>query len=150
MSIKPEDFVTDSCNQSVKKTFTTGSVDTISDKFRRELFVKLKPEKRDPSPERSARVSVLQEDPTQPQASRGVARPDPHLGPNPFVYPRIGGADLDPFSRGQGGGMLFDPFRDPLGHRGPRPSPFLPRGSVPPGARFDPIGPPGVGGRFVR
>lgn len=44
--------------------------------------------------------------------------------------------------------MLFDPFANrgrpnPLG---PEPGyPGLPRGAVPPGARFDPFGPPGLG-----
>ncbi|XP_052761514.1 proteasome inhibitor PI31 subunit-like [Mya arenaria] len=59
----------------------------------------------------------------------------------------IGRGDLDPLR--SGGGMLFDPMR---GGRGPRfgmdpsaglPS-RLPRGAVPPGARFDPFGPPGT------
>lgn len=39
--------------------------------------------------------------------------------------------------------MVFDPFRD--GRLRPDPNPNLPPGSVPPGARFDPIGPPGTG-----
>lgn len=57
----------------------------------------------------------------------------------------IGRSDLDPLGSfappGGGGGMIFDPF--PL----PRPPPGLgvpgglPRGAVPPGARFDPFGP---------
>ena len=65
-----------------------------------------------------------------------------------------GRADVDPFYIGPGGlgssppgGMVFDPFRRV------RPRSFdpssgliqpLPRGSVPPGARFDPFGPPGL------
>ncbi|XP_014251779.1 proteasome inhibitor PI31 subunit [Cimex lectularius] len=56
---------------------------------------------------------------------------------------RVGRSDLDPFSRG--GGMIFNPldprsggFMDPgAGIPG-----GLPRGAVPPGARFDPFGPP--------
>ncbi|XP_033726461.1 proteasome inhibitor PI31 subunit-like [Pecten maximus] len=61
----------------------------------------------------------------------------------------IGRADLDPL--GRGGGMRFDPFR---GNRpGMRPDPNaglphpLPPGAVPPGARFDPFGPPGGPGQ---
>ncbi|XP_073958027.1 proteasome inhibitor PI31 subunit-like isoform X2 [Choristoneura fumiferana] len=61
----------------------------------------------------------------------------------PANLPNIGRSDLDPFAPG-GGGMLFNPFgprRDPenpgLGIPG-----GLPRGAVPPGARFDPFGPP--------
>ncbi|EFN80042.1 Proteasome inhibitor PI31 subunit [Harpegnathos saltator] len=55
----------------------------------------------------------------------------------------IGVSDLYP--GGNGGGMIFDPFQrrtpadlhDPLGVPG-----RLPVGAVPPGARFDPFGPP--------
>ncbi|KAL4217689.1 Proteasome inhibitor PI31 subunit [Mactra antiquata] len=61
----------------------------------------------------------------------------------------IGRGDLDPLHGGMGGGMLYDPMR---GGRGPRfgmdPSAGLPSrlppGAVPPGARFDPFGPPGT------
>lgn len=48
----------------------------------------------------------------------------------------VGGSDLDPLGRGFGGGMLMDPRRPPVTN--------LPPG-VPPGARFDPFGPPGLG-----
>jgi len=61
----------------------------------------------------------------------------------------LGRSDLDPFSGGLGGGMVFDPMRadrrggaTPFGPDG-RP---LPHGAVPPGARFDPFMPPGAGG----
>lgn len=44
--------------------------------------------------------------------------------------------------------MLFNPFQ---GARNRPPiNPHLPPGAVPPGARFDPFGPPGTGGRFAR
>ncbi|KAK9506841.1 hypothetical protein O3M35_008703 [Rhynocoris fuscipes] len=72
------------------------------------------------------------------------AVPDP-IWVNPDQDPlRVGRSDLDPF--GRGGGMIFNPF----GPRGSLPDPGagipggLPRGSVPPGARFDPFGPPGA------
>jgi len=61
----------------------------------------------------------------------------------------IGRSDLDPFSGGVGGGMVFDPFR---AGRGGGNTPFgpdgrpLPHGAVPPGARFDPFTPFGQGG----
>nr|BAN20707.1 proteasome inhibitor [Riptortus pedestris] len=60
---------------------------------------------------------------------------------------RVGRSDLDPLGRG-GGGMIFNPFggRNPIADPSsglPRP---LPRGAVPPGARFDPYGPPVVPG----
>ncbi|XP_067324365.1 proteasome inhibitor PI31 subunit isoform X2 [Anolis sagrei] len=59
----------------------------------------------------------------------------------------VGGEDLDPFG-GRSGGMIFDPLRS--GYRNPGIDPSsglptrLPPGSVPPGARFDPFGPPGA------
>lgn len=62
----------------------------------------------------------------------------------------LGRSDLDPFSGGVGGGMLFDPLR--VGRGGGPAAPFgpdgrpLPRGAVPPGARFDPFTPFGQGG----
>ncbi|XP_068118937.1 proteasome inhibitor PI31 subunit isoform X2 [Hyperolius riggenbachi] len=48
-------------------------------------------------------------------------------------------------SWGHSGGMIFDPFH--AGRTRPRPNPLpgLPPGAVPPGARFDPFGPPGTG-----
>ncbi|XP_075032687.1 proteasome inhibitor PI31 subunit [Mixophyes fleayi] len=57
-----------------------------------------------------------------------------------------GTADLDPLG-GSSGGMLMDPFH--IGRTRPRPDPLggLPPGAVPPGARFDPFGPLGSGGR---
>ncbi|XP_023716810.1 proteasome inhibitor PI31 subunit isoform X2 [Cryptotermes secundus] len=56
----------------------------------------------------------------------------------------VGRSDLDPFSRG--GGMVFNPFGRPGGIRNPGAGipGGLPRGSVPPGARFDPFGPPDI------
>jgi len=67
---------------------------------------------------------------------------------------RFGASDLDPLRAGgmSGGGMLFDPLRSGLPRQGGRRyppefgsgigGPMIPRGSVPPGARFDPMGPP--------
>lgn len=59
---------------------------------------------------------------------------------NPFA---VGRGDLDPLGRGLGGGMLMDPRHMPFGGR-PQPGvpSNLPPGAVPPGARFDPFGPP--------
>nr|CAD7411058.1 unnamed protein product [Timema poppensis] len=95
------------------------------------------------------------------------------IGPMNLIYPerlireperhplRIGQDDLNPFGRA-GGGMIFDPF-NPRGRGGiPNPGVWIPggvpswgifRGSIPPGARFDPFGPPGSTpnpGRFGR
>uniref|UniRef100_A0A069DYC4 Proteasome inhibitor PI31 subunit n=1 Tax=Panstrongylus megistus TaxID=65343 RepID=A0A069DYC4_9HEMI len=73
-----------------------------------------------------------------------AAYPEP-LWADPERDPlRVGRTDLDPFAAG-GGGMIFNPFAGPRGV-GPDPGMGipggLPRGSVPPGARFDPFGPP--------
>ncbi|XP_008556311.1 proteasome inhibitor PI31 subunit [Microplitis demolitor] len=75
---------------------------------------------------------------------------------DPASDPRaVGRADLDPFAGvgPRGGGMIFDPFQQDRNLPNPRyPHPnrpgglggpaFLPPGAVPPGARFDPFGPP--------
>ncbi|XP_017303072.2 proteasome inhibitor PI31 subunit-like [Diaphorina citri] len=65
---------------------------------------------------------------------------------DPFNYGR---SDLDPLSGmggSPGGGMLFDPFsqdrRSRIDPNAGLPGPGLPRGAIPPGARFDPFGPP--------
>ncbi|XP_071804395.1 proteasome inhibitor PI31 subunit-like [Asterias amurensis] len=74
-------------------------------------------------------------------------RPDWGQPSNPFV---VGEGDLDPFS-GAPPGMLMDPRRQgfPGGYGGGlgMPGGRLPRGAVPPGARFDPIGPLDPDGR---
>nr|CAD7401100.1 unnamed protein product [Timema cristinae] len=88
--------------------------------------------------------------------SRNIILPE-RLLRNPERHPlRIGQDDLNPLGR-TGGGMIFDPFNSR--GRGGIPDPGigipggLPRGSIPPGARFDPFGPPGSTpnpGRFGR
>lgn len=58
---------------------------------------------------------------------------------------RVGQRDLNPFlPPGVGGGMFMDPRQMPRPHHSDPGVGFpgLPRGAVPPGARFDPIGPP--------
>ncbi|XP_041972581.1 proteasome inhibitor PI31 subunit [Aricia agestis] len=95
---------------------------------------------------------------TETQTTRGTERrssnppPGPRLpqeNPHPLWVPgsgrNVGRADLDPL--GVGGGMLFDPFqpRRDLENPGLGIPGGLPRGAVPPGARFDPFGPPGAG-----
>ncbi|VDM05858.1 unnamed protein product, partial [Schistocephalus solidus] len=104
--------------------------------------------------DRTVRVSPLRNDrPVEPfgYGQRNVPVP---TGP---AFPEYGRSDLDPFGgMGTGsdlrpggmGGMLLDPNRNMPGmplHRFVDPQ--LPLGSVPPGARFDPIGPPMVPGR---
>ncbi|KAH6937124.1 hypothetical protein HPB50_025585 [Hyalomma asiaticum] len=59
--------------------------------------------------------------------------------------PRLGQRDLNPFYQGPpGGGMLMDPRQLPRPHHSDPGVgiPGIPRGSIPPGARFDPFGPP--------
>ncbi|XP_064480295.1 proteasome inhibitor PI31 subunit-like [Ornithodoros turicata] len=58
---------------------------------------------------------------------------------------RVGQRDLNPFyPPGVGGGMLMDPRQMPRPHHSDPGVGFpgLPRGAVPPGARFDPFSPP--------
>lgn len=80
-----------------------------------------------------------------PMVHDGVPMPPPDVfssadrfqRPSPFAY---GDADRLPGHPGMGG-MMMDPLRS--GGMGLRPPsyPGIPRGSVPPGARFDPFGP---------
>ncbi|CAG8468535.1 12466_t:CDS:10 [Ambispora gerdemannii] len=78
------------------------------------------------------------------------------LGSNPIIGPpRFGGYGPPPlggFGPSRGGGMfvgpdhpMFDPRRFGGGREPPGGPQTLPRGAVPPGARFDPIGPFGRG-----
>jgi proteasome inhibitor subunit 1 (PI31) len=83
-----------------------------------------------------------------PPCRRPQARPEWEPQRNPFP---IGRGDLDPLCGGVGGGMFYDPLRSggPPSFGGGGgfgsidPSGF-PRGSFVPGARFDPVRPPGV------
>lgn len=74
--------------------------------------------------------------------------PRPHRSRHPLdMRPDIGRSDLDPLATG-GSGMIFDIFSPAL--RNPRRPDIglperLPPAAVPPGARFDPFGPPGIG-----
>ncbi|XP_041477683.1 proteasome inhibitor PI31 subunit-like isoform X1 [Lytechinus variegatus] len=97
---------------------------------------------RDPDPLRD--TDPLRIPPRHPGQA---GRPEWGQPRDPFA---VGGDDLDPFGPG-GAGMLMDPFRGGMPHRGidpgiGMPGGRLPRGAVPPGARFDPIGPPRPGG----
>ncbi|XP_075210898.1 proteasome inhibitor PI31 subunit-like [Lycorma delicatula] len=119
----------------------------IANKIQYELIKSIK--------EATTQSCQAQEHRTQPIASDrtrlgqpqhpGLAAgpPDWQARIDPFDY---GHADLDPLGRGTGGGMIFDP----MGSRHPGIQPGLgipgqlPRGAVPPGARFDPMGPPDI------
>lgn len=69
-----------------------------------------------------------------------------HAVHQPFYMPscQIGDSDRMPFHSGSGG-MVMDPFQRHGRHgRMPHRDPQLPRGAVPPGARFDQFRPPTV------
>jgi len=99
--------------------------------------------------------SPLMVDPPRGQGPMGpgFVPPPRHPFGGSLIEPfSVGRADLDPLARG-GGGMIMDPrgFPSPPRPGMPgAPSPGmpggLPLGAVPPGARFDPIG-PHMGGR---
>jgi hypothetical protein len=97
---------------------------------------------------------------TRPSNPNAATQPRNFRSTDDPTYPDVGGSDLNPLGGvgsgglrlpGSGGGMFVGPnhpifgnpgsssLDDPSGlFGGPQP---LPRGSVPPGARFDPIGP---------
>lgn len=85
-------------------------------------------------------------DPLRVGPARTGGYPNPSIPQQPYASPdNYGRSDLDPFSGFNplipgGGGMVFDPFRG--GNRNPRVPGNLPPGAVPPGARYDPFGPP--------
>ncbi|XP_043287843.1 proteasome inhibitor PI31 subunit [Venturia canescens] len=107
------------------------------------------------SPEERRRQPI-DDDPLRVRPERVPREPWPAYDPR-----NVGRSDLDPFSR-ERGGMIFDPFaerRGPGGGVGPLggfpPGGLgvpgrLPPGAVPPGARFDPFGPPDIGGGMRR
>jgi len=99
--------------------------------------------------------------------SENVLREDPTTEPAGLIYPPVApfghddlfpapGAGFYPQSGGMGGGggMHVGPNDPRFFPSNPFPSPSGGPGSVPPGGRFDPIGPPDVPGfepsRFVR
>ncbi|KAI0231071.1 Proteasome inhibitor PI31 subunit [Lamellibrachia satsuma] len=94
---------------------------------------------REPDPLRAdpLRADPLRAGPRHPNSN-------PYFGEtsDPFA---VGGADLDPLGAGMGG-MYMDPrrFGFPSVYPDAGLPSQLPRGAVPPGARFDPFGPPGV------
>ncbi|NWH79276.1 PSMF1 inhibitor, partial [Piaya cayana] len=101
---------------------------------------KKEPEAEKKDPDSSRDYDPLRIPPRQPAGTR----PQPYPV-NPFA---AGGEDLDPFG-GRSGGMIVDPLRSGFPQPGIDPSAGipgrLPRGAVPPGARFDPFGPLGAG-----
>ncbi|XP_069678553.1 proteasome inhibitor PI31 subunit-like [Periplaneta americana] len=84
-------------------------------------------------------LPLFQDDFDRPGSAQFDSNWDPNSDPM-----AVGRSDLDAFT--SGGGMIFSPF----GHQGEIKDPGagvpdgLPRGSIPPGARFDPFGPPNI------
>ena len=144
------------------KDYTTGdlssfdaafkNLDKLSKLFKKELIDELMKEPKalstnEPSTSRTERSRLYEDDPLRVPPRHPQRQPVPRWtdADDPFS---VGRGDLDPFGRGQGG-MLFDPSRSGGPRFGPDPSAGLPgrlpRGAVPPGARFDHFGPPGTG-----
>ncbi|KAH3748936.1 proteasome inhibitor PI31 subunit-like [Dreissena polymorpha] len=149
MNIRIADYATEDYS-SYKKALK--QVSTLCKDFKREILDTMKPASPKPSPSSKGRnPSRSRDEDDDPLRVPGTGSHRPRPTPewqdpdDPFS---VGRGDLDPFGRG-GGGMFFDPLR---GGRGPRfgidPSSGLPSrlppGAVPPGARFDPFGPPGT------
>lgn len=125
-------------------------LDTLKDAFQKDIVQKIlsKPSLA------GASKSTENKIPLRIGGTSSVPRPPASIIPdfgnensNPFptglpAFPAIGGRDLDPLGRGQGG-MLLDPssFGVPRSYLPPGGRGGLPRGAVPPGARFDPFGP---------
>lgn len=147
LTIKTNEFITDNFN-SFQRAFIDGSVDRVSQILDKEVVSKMKSPSNAKSDSSNTRkeqkerheqeiLDPLAEPPHQP--FHGL----PNIYGQQRFPPPVGGADLDPFGGGMGG-MLMDPRFPPHFGRWPNPHPGLPRGAVPPGARFDPFGPPGV------
>ncbi|XP_070533721.1 proteasome inhibitor PI31 subunit-like [Ptychodera flava] len=139
------------------------NLEELHDNFKKEIIDDLKnDEKKTKGEASSLRDERLPSNTQQERRSRRDEDDDPlRVGPprRPYASRQpewgepsnpldIGRGDLDPFHAG--GGMLMDPMRSGF-PRGGIPDPSaglpgrLPRGAVPPGARFDPFGPPGTG-----
>ncbi|XP_046547412.1 proteasome inhibitor PI31 subunit-like [Haliotis rubra] len=90
------------------------------------------------------RSPLLEDDPLRVPSRRQPVPPDWMPSSDPFA---VGRSDLDPLAGGMGG-MLMDPRRSGVPGFAPDPNAGLPSrlppGAVPPGARFDPFGPPGA------
>lgn len=123
---------------------TYRSLKDLQQKFKKQLLSSFTGQQSHSQMSRSAqeRYDPLRE-PDPLRAGPRRPNPNPNFGEmtDPFA---VGGADIDPLGQGVGG-MYMDPRR--FGFPSPYPDgghPRLPRGAVPPGARFDPFGPPGV------
>jgi len=124
-----------------QNTYETRSLGNFERKVCEDILEPLFPELK---PTGSTTSTATERPRTEPQPQPQVPDPlrDERFHPraprivDPFA---VGGADLDPFGNRGGGGMIMDPMRGRL--------PMMGRGwgGVPPGARYDPIGPGGRG-----
>lgn len=150
MSFPVANYVSDNYDEYVT---AYKDLESLIESFRKEIMEKLTPKLKNPSSGQAKKPPVV----------GNVTTPSPPIRPSPdlrherpqprFSFPRIGGSDLDPFGGG-GGGMLMDPSsfgipsRPTLPQFGVGGPGGLPRGAVPPGARFDPFMPPIRPNRF--
>ena len=148
------------------RAFVNDSISDITKEFKENIFDKLNAPKTPTGSPKAGRKSSTSKEAPNAVPDRRIPAPMPYGGQSGYDFdrdlrqpgaPPVGGRDLDPLGRGQGG-MIMDP-NDLFGQRGPGrnpygPSPFgpvpgfvpgggrLPPGAIPPGARFDPFGPP--------
>lgn len=151
LNIKADQYIGANIHGSYGEAFVTGSADNLASLVHRDVVCKLRGPS-NPTVKPNQGSNNPENPPPPPENPLGVgpsAQRNPYHDPH-VIFPSIGGADLDPLGRGVGGGMLFDPFspanRIPPGN--PLLDPMaknLPPGAVPPGARFDPFGPPQPG-----
>lgn len=134
-----------------------GSLESVVPKYKdvgsRVLSSLIRPQVEGKSSENSTQTSKLQEETPlerRDPSSLRVDRRQPDSMGSMFDFGR---SDLDPLSsltNPSRGGMLFNPFgeRTRFDPSTGLPGPTLPRGAVPPGARFDPFGPPDADRHF--
>ncbi|KAK3611566.1 hypothetical protein CHS0354_018081 [Potamilus streckersoni] len=133
-------------------------VDELCSRFEAEVIDQLKPvgnrgtgspskgkAKKSPAKEKDHSKSMEKNPLREPLRPRPI-QSQPNWA-DPSHKFEIGLSDLDPLGHG-GGGMFFDPLRSDRSRVNMDPSSGLPqrlpRGAVPPGARFDPFGPSGT------
>jgi proteasome inhibitor subunit 1 (PI31) len=137
----------------------TGFIDTLNSSLLVKLDVKEADAAQKPDVESSSQINSSENTPWENPATRTTE-------PAGLVYPPVApfghddtfpapGAGFYPHSgAGRGGSMHVGPNDPRFFPSNPYPAPFGGPGSVPPGGRYDPIGPPDVPGfepsRFVR
>lgn len=150
MSIPVADYISDDFSEY---STTYKDLSLLSNSFAKVIMDKLQPKEKKESSSTQTRLKQPAEsnsDPVPPKRKPVDLRRERPSGGHPG-FPRVGGMDLDPFGGPGGGGMLMDPSSFGVPSRPTLPQ-FgiggLPRGAVPPGARFDPFMPPGGISRF--